>query len=250
MNSFLLGLISMGVIGNFRFDADKGAGSGGGAGADKGTAGDKGASGGGDDIAAIVKQLKADNDAMKAEIASLKGTPAPTDKTLIDKVKDDRKAKDDQAASQKDMEKALTFTLRSQEFLKDNEAVFPKELTELFKAADKETYDSPVQKANAIKAEVMRSFFNVQANMDVLTPSMKQTLEDYLKLTKNGREEKANVVFENVFEPALAMVKNQKKAEEIQRARMGHGTPSDADSAMKEKLRNIGKKHYLREREK
>lgn len=242
MNRFLLGLISMGVIGNFRFDADKG-GAGGGAPPPK--AEDKP-----DDIAAIVKQLKADNDAMKAEIASLKGTPPPTDKTLIDKVKDASKAKDDLAANQKDMEKALTFTLKSQDFLKDNEAVFPKELTELFKAADKETYDSPVQKANAIKAEVMRSFFHIQSNMDVLTPSMKQTLEDYLKLTKNGREEKANMVFENVFEPALAMIKSQKKAEEIQRARMGHGTPSDADSAMKEKLRNIGKKHYLREREK
>lgn len=248
MNTFLLGLMGMGRI---FYDADKGGGSGG-SGDGKGGKDGSDGGGGGDDIATIVKGLKESNDRMAKELADLKaagGKPDPKDKSLNDRVEEDRKEKDKKAGDSKALEKALTFTLKSQDFLKENESILPKEMGEIFKAAEKETYDSAVEKASAIKAAMIQSFFKVEANIKVLTENQKESLEDYLKLTKNGKEERAQQIFENVFEPAMAMIKNIKKAEEIGRAKNGFGSSSDQQNAYKNKLLGLSKGHYLGEKE-
>lgn len=245
MNSFLMGLMNMGRV---FYDADKGA-AGGAAGDGKGASADGGSSGGGGtDLAAIVQGLKESNDRLMKEMAELKGAKPNQDKSLNDRVEEDRNNKAKKDSDNKALEQALTFTLKSHDFLKENESILPKEMGEIFKAAEKESYDSAVDKSNAIKAAMIQSFFKVQANIDILTPNQKTNLEDYLKLTKNGKEERAQLLFDNVFEPALLMVKSVKKAEEISRAKNGFGSSSSQDQAYKEKMMNLSKSHYLGEK--
>jgi hypothetical protein len=119
-------------------------------------------------------------------------------------------------------------------------------MTDIFQAAEKEKYDSPVHKANAIKSAMMQEFFSIQANVDLLTPHQKSSIEDYLKMTKLGKEEKAQAIFENVFEPALSMVKATKKAEELVRARNGYGNSNDMETNYKNKIMQLSGARYLR----
>ncbi len=240
MNKLFLGLIMMGMI---RCAPDDGGGGGGG--------GDgKGGDGkGGKSDADIIKDLQAQITERDGKIKELSDKPKPKDDpSLNDRVKQEREEKDKKDGDQKALESAIRFSLQSEKFIKEHESILPKEVGDFFTAAEKEKYDSPIQKANAIKSAIIQSFFSVQANVDKLTPSHKNQLEDYLKLTKNGKEERAQSVFENIFEPSLEITKQIKKAEEITKAKNGYNNSSDADKAYKEKLMGLSKKHYLGEK--
>lgn len=184
-----------------------------------------------------------ENETLKAKLAEYEKQKSENDKSLNDRLKAQAQSKEEVQA----LETAINFNLTSGQFLKDNESVLPKEIGDLFKLADKEKYDTPVQKANATKASVIEKFFELQANVNLLTPGHKLALEQYLKLTKNGKEEKAQYVYENIFEPALNRLRDQKKAEEVQKSKNGLG--DGTDKAYKEKLMNLGRKHYLGEKQ-
>lgn len=168
--------------------------------------------------------------------------------TLNDKVRLEREDRQKKDSDAKSLESALTFNLTSNDFLKQNESVLPKEFSEIFQVASKETYEGPIQKANAIKAAMVQSFFSQQSNVDLLTESQKVSLADYLKLTKNGKEDRAKEIYDNLFEPALSTLKRVKKAEEVSRAKFGYRDGSKGDSQYKEKLMSLSKKHYLGEK--
>jgi hypothetical protein len=124
----------------------------------------------------------------------------------------------------------------------------PNEIQEILTAAEKEKYDSATEKASAIKRAFIESFFAVQDNVDLLTTAQKATLDDYLKLTKNGKEAKAETVFENLFEPALETLKKVKKAEELGKARSGYASSSKVEDGYKARLMSGSKKTYLGEK--
>lgn len=170
------------------------------------------------------------------------------DLTLNDKVKQNQDDQNKKASESKALETALTFNLTSAEFLKANESILPKEIGDIFKVSDLEKYDSAIHKANATKTAIIQSFFTQQANVDLLTESQKSTLNDYLKLTKNAKEEKAREVYENIFEPALSTLKRVKKAEELAKGNLAGHRGDDKDTQYKEKLMAGAKKHFLGEK--
>lgn len=183
------------------------------------------------------------------ELEALKAANPPkpdpsNDPDLIEKARKQKELEDKQAGDQKALEAALRFSMNSEKFLKDNASLLPKDITDIFKAADKENYGSATEKANAIKAGLIQSFFSVQSNLDLLTPGLKSTLEDYLKLTKTGKQDKAQQIYDMIFEPAFEMLKRVKKAEALQK---GHGAGND--DAYKQKLMAGSKKHYLGEKQ-
>jgi hypothetical protein len=190
-------------------------------------------------------------DDLSKEIETLKSKPAPKaeDETdLTDKVAKEKKEKEQKSSDTKKLETALIFTLNSDKFIKEHESILPKDMADIFEVASKEKYDSPIEKASAIKSALISSFFKVQANLDSLTASHKQAIEDFEKLTKRGREEKASEIYSNIFEPALGMIKQIKKAEELVRAKSGYADPSEIDAAYKEKLIRGSRAHYLGEK--
>lgn len=192
---------------------------------------------------------KSDYDKMMQRLDALEGkkqdpnpNPNPEDEDLITKARKQREESDKTKNDSKSLERALRFDMSAKDWLKTNSSLLPTDINDIFEAANKESYDSPIQKDNAVKAGIIQSFFSVQSNVDLLTPGLKNQLEDYLKLTKNGKEDKAQAMYDNIFEPAFEMLKRVKKAEAIQK---GHN--DGGDDAYKNKLMGLSKKHYLGE---
>lgn len=196
------------------------------------------------DVLAEINAIKTENAALKAKLEGGK----KEDESLGDKVRKDQEDKDSKHRDSRTLERAVQFTYGSKEFLKQNESILPKEIGAIFEAADKEKYDTAVQKSNAIKSEVVRSFFKLQANVDFLTASQKSQLDEFLKLTQSGREEKADAVYENLFEPTIEQVKRIKKAEQLSKANSGLATEGDSDLVYKNKLIALGKRRFLGEK--
>lgn len=228
----LFGMMQMGRV---FYDANNGGGSGGGGGSGETPE---------QEIARLKSELTSRDNKIK-ELSAGKGGGGD-DPDLAEKTRLERERREKENGSQKEIAEAVTFTVKSAEFLKKHESILPSDAGEIFAQADKETYDSPVQKAAAIKSALIQNFFKIQANIDELTPSQKTQLEDYLKLSKTGKEEKAAHVFVNIFEPALELSKRLKKADELERARKGFGNSSDDAKAYKEKMMNLSQKHYFK----
>ncbi len=204
--------------------------------------------GGNNDTAKLLETMKAENEKLSArnaeldkKLADLSKTP-PEDPTLLDKARKQREDDDKKHGDMKAMENALTFSLKSQDFVKTNASLLPKDIEDLFKSAEKENYGSAIEKVQAIKAGIIQSFFSVQANVDLLTPGLKTSLDDYLKLTKTGKQEKALAIYDGVFEPAFEMLKRMKKAEALNK---GYGSGDDSDAAYKNKMVKLSRQHFL-----
>lgn len=228
-----------------------GTGGGGGKGDGKGAGDGKGdgkgsGQGGGDDVAA----LKAANAALEARLAKLeaggkKDDPKPDD-DLETKARKEREAKEKAAGDSKQLEAALRFSLGAKDWLKQNATLLPKDIEGIFTAADKETYGNALEKDAAIKSGIIQNFFKVQANLDLLTAGPKSDLEEWLKLTKNGKEEKAQKIFDSVFEPAFETLKRVEKARQLNQG--GHVNSSEVDAAFKDRLMKKSRQHYLGEK--
>lgn len=215
-------------------------------------AGDGDGGGGGDADAAKAKaeadsKAKADADAKElAELREFKSKHAPTDPDLKKKADDLARERASKEGDAKAIEKAVVFNHSKDEFLKANAALLPKGAADIFAVAEKERWDSPVEKASEIKAGLIHSFFSVQDNLDLLTPSQKDAVADYLKLTKNGRQENAQSIYSSVFEPTLEMAKRLRKAADVHRSKNGLGDGSD--EAHKQKLIQGSRGHYIGEK--
>jgi hypothetical protein len=191
--------------------------------------------------------------ALEAELAALKAkpptapTPDPTkppeDPSLRDKAARDRQTLDEEKARGRRLESAITFNLKQADFLKTNSALLPAEVADIFKQAEKETYSDAIEKDAAIKAGIVQSFFAVQTNVDLLTPAVKAQLDEYLKLTKTGKQDKAQAIYDSVFEPTFEMLKRLKKAEALGK---GYGDSTDAEDQYKQKMIDLSRKHYFK----
>ena len=205
-----------------------------------------------------IKALQEDNARIKKEFEEFKAKNAPkdppkdppTDPKDEDFYKKFQKQKDDEEKTKsggRAVEKAVEFNYSLQNYLKDNEDIFPSDILNIVKQAEKEKFDSASEKANTIKSSFIQSFYSIQANLDLLTPSQKQAVEDFLKLSVKGRADKAADLYENVFEPSIALIKRVKKADELAKAKYtGGGINSKADNDYLEKLKTGSQKAYLR----
>lgn len=196
------------------------------------------------DLAKQYADLEAKHNALNEKLEKLLASKTKDDEELIDKSKRERAEKDKQDGDAKALEAALRFNMNSDSFLKSNESLLPKDIADIFKTAEKEKFDNPIEKDRAVKAGIIQSFFSVQSNLDLLTPALKNQLEDYLKLTKNGKQEKAQGIFDAIFEPTFEMLRRVKKAEALNK---GHG--DNSNDAYKNKLIAISKNRFLGEKQ-
>jgi hypothetical protein len=216
-----------------------GGGSGGGAGTGAGEGGaGKGKGDAPDDRDKRIAELE-------AELKKAKAPPAD-DPDLQEKARRERDAKEKRDVETRQLESALKFSLGAKDWLKSNGSLLPKEIEGIFTAAEKENYGSALEKDAAVKAGIIQEFFKIQANLDLLTPSLKTALEDFLKLTKNGRQEKAQHLYDSVFEPAFEMLKRVKKAEQLNAS--GGKSNSDSENAYRDRMISLSRKHYLGEK--
>lgn len=229
---------------------DKAGGEGGGG---SGGEGDKGKGDSSKDIADLRDQnakLLARLDALekkgKGKNDDDEGDEDDDEEDLNSKATKQRQEKEKRSSDSKALESALSFTIASKDWLKTNASLLPKDVEGIFAASEKESYDDAVQKASSIKSAIIQSFFKVQENLDLLTAHQKSILEDWLKLTKNGKEEKAQSMYDSIFEPTFEALKRVKKAAQLNKA--GERSGDDAENAYKDKLIKGSRKHYMGEK--
>lgn len=222
--------------------------AGGGNGGGGGTGGN---AGGAPDIAAQLAAQTKRNDELEARLKTLEGgnsgggKPAPDPKDSADlaaKAKAEREAAEQTSNNERRLESALKFNLGSTQWLKDNASLLPKSIEGIFTAAAKENYANAIEKDSAIKAGIVSEFFSQQANVDRLTAAQKVALEDFNKLTKNVKQERAQSIYDTLFEPALETLKLVKKAEQLNK---GIANPTDVEAGYKSRLIAGSRKHYL-----
>lgn len=216
---------------------------------------DKGGGGSGDDDkdkdkdddkgGGAITMSKADHDALMARISKLEssGKPSDDDEDLDDKARKAREEKDKKLNNNKSLEASIEYNMSVQGWLEKNKPLLPKDISEIYETASNEKYDSAIEKANALKSGIMKRFFQEQANTDLLTKAQKNQLDDWLGLTNNGRQEKAQNIYDMIFEPAFENMKRTKKADALKNGR-GDGS----DSEYKSRLTELSRKHYLGEK--
>lgn len=214
--------------------------------------------GGGAPAAPTLESLAKDNTELRSMNAKLlerfeklekAGTAAaPTPKTddadLAAKAAKERETLEAKANRDKALTSAVKFTMNAPAWLKTNESLLPKSIAGIFAQAEKENYTDEIEKDCAIKVGIISEFFAEQANLDLLTDSQKSTIEDFRKLIKTVKQERAQQVYDSIFEPTFEALKRVKKAELISK---GHGGGSDSTKAYKEKLIKGSAKHHLGE---
>lgn len=201
--------------------------------------------GGGNDSNKDLDALKQQNADLIKRLEALEGKK-PDDKkddpSLADKVRKENDEKDRLKKYEKSLESAINFSVASKDFLKLNASLLPKNIEGIFQQADKEKYDSAIEKANTIKVELVAEFFKIQNNFDLLTSSQKNELDDFLKLTKNGKLEKVDSVYSMIFEPTLETLRKIEKAKQVNNS---DKIQTDSEKALADKLMKLSKKHYL-----
>lgn len=210
-----------------------------------------GGGGGGNDPSKDIAALKEQNAALLARLDALeKGKDKDKDKnddpSLADKAKKEREANEAQANSQKAMESAINFNISSKDFVKNNGSLLPKTIESIFVQAEKQNYDSAIQKANAIKSAIISEVFVVKEWVEHLTGPQKIEVENFLKLTNNGKQERVENIYSMIFEPTLEMVRKIEKAKQLNN---GAKNQTDGEKALAERMMKLSKKHYLGEKD-
>lgn len=200
------------------------------------------------DGAKELEGLKAQNADLIKRLEALEKPkpPAPEDPDLAKKAALQKEADQKKVDETKQLEAALRFSMGSKDWIKTHVSLLPKSIEGIFAAAEKENFASAIDKDAAIKSGIISEFFQVQSNLNLLTPGLKTALEDFLKLTQDGKKGRAQAIYDSVFEPAFEMLKRVKKAEHLNGAIID---PSDADAAYKQKMIGISRKHYLGEKQ-
>lgn len=212
----------------------------------------KGGGGGGSDkTAELERQLadeKARNAAFEERLKKLEGgggggnpPPAKDEDDLAEKARKEAEAKAKTQAEQKRLEGALKFNLTLPQWTKDNASVLPKSIEGIMAQAAKETYSDAIEEANTLKVSIVGEFFAQQVNLDLLTASQKDSLDEWKKLTKTDKQARVQHIFDNIFEPTFEALKRQKKAEALSK---GFGESTASEDSYKERMREISKKHY------
>lgn len=233
-----------------------GGGAGGGTGGQGGQGGGAGsggnAGGGTSDTAKLIEALTNQNKTLEARLAKLEGGGQgggqggkQDDPSLADKVRKDQEERDKKATDAKTLEAALRFEMSADQWAKDNEKLLPKSVAGILDQAKKETYANAIEKTNDIKVGVVSEFFTQQANVELLTESQKNALAEFKALTKNDKQAQVQAFWSQVFEPTFETLKKIKKAEALAK---GHATPGNAEQAFQQKMINVSRKHYLKER--
>lgn len=184
-------------------------------------------------------------DALMARLPG-KETPPVEDPTLADKVRKEQSDKDTASKREKSLESAIYFTHASKDFVKNNKSLLPETIAGIFDLAEKETYESAIEKANAIKVEIVKEFFSIQANHDLLTGSQKNQLDDFLKLTKTVKQDRIENIYSMIFEPTLETLRKVEKARQLNN---GGKDQTDNEKQLADRMIKLSRKHYLGEKE-
>lgn len=82
---------------------------------------------------------------------------------------------------------AIKFNLSIESFIKDNEAILPKEAKALFDTVNSKVYSTDVEKANVLRKGLIDQFIELKENFDILPNSLKERAGKYKALTDDEK---------------------------------------------------------------
>lgn len=198
-----------------------------------------GKGGGGD----ALESIKAELASLRAELAKSKpADPLIEPDDLSRKVEKDKLERDKKQGETKQIEGAVRFNTSFAEWIKTNKSLLPTSISDLQVQADKEKFNSEVEKSKEIKVGIVNQFYALQSNLDLLTEGQKKTLDDFKALTKAERELRVESIYENIFEPSFQSLKNIERAKKISK---GHAEGDDKHSDYVQKMIEMSTKKYI-----
>lgn len=82
---------------------------------------------------------------------------------------------------------AIKFNMSVDGFIKDNEAILPKEARALFDTVNNKVYSTDVEKANVLRKGLIEQFIELKENFDILPSSLKDKANRFKALTDDEK---------------------------------------------------------------
>lgn len=143
-------------------------------------------------------------------------TPPKEEKT--DNIVDEAKKRYEQDNATKELNaslaNAIKFNLGIENFIKDNEAILPKEAKALFDTVNLKVYSTDVEKANVLRKGLIDQFIELKENFDILPNSLKERANKYKALTDDEKAKQSGQ-FWDIVEIGAAHKVLIRKAEQL-----------------------------------
>lgn len=162
--------------------------------------------------AETVVMRKEDLDRLIAEAAKGRDTGDNKPDPTLDEIEKTKKAQQKERESQDRIVAAAKFNMGLDTFLKEYAGVLPDDANEIAKVATADKYPNELDRASAIKAALIQSFFKEEENAKLLSESQKAKWKAYQSLGTVGRLEEAASMYEIVFEPAVNHARSIRQA--------------------------------------
>lgn len=183
------------------------------------------------------------------ENASKTQTPPedPKDKeTKSDNIVDEAKEAYRKEAEAKELNaslaSAIKFNMSVDGFIKDNEAILPKEARALYDTVNNKVYSTDVEKANVLRKGLIEQFVELKENFDILPNSLKEKANRFKSLTDDEKVKQSGK-FWDIVEIGASQKVLIRKAEQLnkQGGQEQKSEFSDFEKRVLEKARNIKK---------
>lgn len=111
----------------------------------------------------------------------------PKGDNIVDEAKEAYRKEAEAKELNASLANAIKFNMSVDGFIKDNEAILPKEARTLFDTVNNKVYSTDVEKANVLRKGLIEQFIELKENFDILPSSLKDKANRFKALTDDER---------------------------------------------------------------
>ncbi len=169
-----------------------------------------------EDMVKMIKSLSEKTDKSQNQEAA--------EKNLLQKTREETKLKSERDHESRKLEAGASYVTSFDSWLSDHEKILSNasELKSYKETVDKAKFDSLLDKANELRKGTISSMFGLRENMDLLTPTQRKKIEEYLNFSEEKQRKESEEYFECV-DSVVNIKKLQNKAVEALKAKQTGG---------------------------
>lgn len=166
----------------------------------------------------------------------------PKGDNIVDEAKEAYRKEAEAKELNASLANAIKFNMSIDGFIKDNEAILPKEARALFDTVNNKVYSTDVEKANVLRKGLIEQFIELKENFDILPSSLKDKANRFKALTDDEKVKQSGQ-FWDIVEIGASQKVLIRKAEQFnkQGGQEQKSEFSDFEKRVLEKARNIKK---------
>ena len=111
----------------------------------------------------------------------------PKGDNIVDEAKEAYRKEAEAKELNASLANAIKFNMSVDGFIKDNEAILPKEARALFDTVNNKVYSTDVEKANVLRKGLIEQFIELKENFDILPSSLKEKANRFKALTDDEK---------------------------------------------------------------